>query len=344
MAALGDYREAGPQTVRETRLPWSQGIKRRFGIDQLQWIVLTEVIFPNATSDRSVEMALAYCKVRNLDVFKRPVHIVQVHDDVAMRTVDTVWPGISELRTTAMRTGQFAGFDQTEFGPDQEARIGGVMLSYPEWARCTVHRVLAHSRVAFVGPKVFWSESYGRDTMDTFSPNSIWRRRPRGQLEKCAEAAALRRAFPEELGSEYAAEEVDGRPLACRTGNRAAAIDIRRRLEARPRSNGRGFSTTDVEGALKVPPPDFEAGERRPEESRQTSDEHKSCTEGPALRESARSVDQRDIARAIFDGRRGAEGLSGSNIARGISGPVLDERAPLVGLRQGTSSPMSSAD
>ena len=41
-------------------------------------------------------------------------------------------------------------------------------------------------------------------------PNHVWERRPDGQLEKCAEAAALRRAFPEELGNEYTAEEMEG--------------------------------------------------------------------------------------------------------------------------------------
>jgi phage recombination protein Bet len=232
-------------------LPWNRGIKRRFGIDRLQWIVLTEVIFPNAASERSIEMALAYCKVRNLDVFKRPVHIVQVHDNVATRSIDTVWPGISELRTTAMRTGQFAGFNEAEFGPEQDERIGDVMVRYPEWARCTVFRMLSGKRVAFVGPKVFWLETYGREAQDAISPNLIWRRRPRGQLEKCAEAAALRRAFPEELGSEYAAEEIDGRPIGALVKNREMATDIRWRLESRSPSASSGFSTSEIESVLR---------------------------------------------------------------------------------------------
>ncbi len=32
------------------------------------------------------------------------------------------------------------------------------------------------------------------------SPNKMWKQRPYGQIGKCAEAAALRRAFPEEIG------------------------------------------------------------------------------------------------------------------------------------------------
>ena len=36
---------------------------------------------------------------------------------------------------------------------------------------------------------------------------------PRGQLDKAAEAAALRAAFPEELGNDYAAEEMEGQVI-----------------------------------------------------------------------------------------------------------------------------------
>ena len=38
----------------------------------------------------------------------------------------------------------------------------------------------------------------------------MWANRPVGQLEKCAEAGALRRAFPEEIGNALTAEEMDG--------------------------------------------------------------------------------------------------------------------------------------
>jgi hypothetical protein len=38
----------------------------------------------------------------------------------------------------------------------------------------------------------------------------MWSNRPVGQLEKCAEAGALRRAFPEEIGNALTAEEMEG--------------------------------------------------------------------------------------------------------------------------------------
>jgi RecT family len=38
----------------------------------------------------------------------------------------------------------------------------------------------------------------------------MWSNRPVGHLEKCAEAGALRRAFPDEIGNALTAEEMEG--------------------------------------------------------------------------------------------------------------------------------------
>ncbi|EGF96778.1 phage recombination protein Bet [Brevundimonas diminuta] len=196
--------------IQGPRLPYHPAVEERFGVDQGSWRVLTDAVFPAAERPESIIMALAYCRARNLDIFKKPIQIVPIYDSKRRCMVDTVWPGIAELRTTAMRTGSFAGFDDTEYGPLVEESLSGVTVRYPEWAQCTVYRLIAGQRVPFVGPKVFWIETYATAKRDTKAPNSMWAKRPRGQLEKCAEAAALRRAFPEEIGNEYAAEEVEG--------------------------------------------------------------------------------------------------------------------------------------
>jgi hypothetical protein len=56
---------------------------------------------------------------RGLDPFKRPVHIVPVWNSSLGREVETVWPSINELETTAARTGAWAGIDPPDFGPLQ---------------------------------------------------------------------------------------------------------------------------------------------------------------------------------------------------------------------------------
>lgn len=206
------------------RLPYHDAVNERFNVDVGAWKVLVESVFPAARSPDSVVMALSYCKRRNLDIFKRPVHIVPMWDAKKNDYVETVWPGISELRTTAFRTGQYAGCDEAEFGPDKTREFKGtvgrgqyeqsktISVTFPEWGRTTVWRLVGSVRMAFVGPKVYWLESYGKQGKSEL-PNDMWAKRPRGQLEKCLEAAALRKAFPEELGNELTADEMAGQTI-----------------------------------------------------------------------------------------------------------------------------------
>jgi phage recombination protein Bet len=143
---------------------------------------------------------------------------------VAGKMIETVWPGISELRTTAFRTGQYAGMPAPDFGPTIEHTFKGkagrgkskgqersLTLQFPEWCRVTITRELTGKERSFVGPKVYWCEAYAK-WADTDVPNEMWSNRPVGQLEKCAEAGALRRAFPEEIGNALTAEEMEGQP------------------------------------------------------------------------------------------------------------------------------------
>jgi hypothetical protein len=60
--------------------------------------------------------------------------------------------------------------------------------------------------------KEFWKENYatkgGKEK--SVAPNAMWTKRPYGQIAKCAEAQALRKAFPE-IGSEPTADEMEGK-------------------------------------------------------------------------------------------------------------------------------------
>ncbi len=197
--------------IRPPRLPYPAAVEERFGIDKAGWKALVEAVFPAAQSADSVILALSYCKARKLDPFKRVIHIVPVWDSQQKRMVETVWPGIAELRTTAFRTGDYAGRDPSEFGPTQSRKVGSVQIEFPEWAQVTVYRMVKGVRCPFPGPRVYWLEAYAQQKRDDPSPNSMWAKRARGQLDKCAEAAALRAAFPEEIGGEMIDDEAHGR-------------------------------------------------------------------------------------------------------------------------------------
>lgn len=221
MNATAQQQNTNVVQLAPARLAMSPSIAKEYEITAPQWRVLVEQTFPNAKSIEGVLMALEYCRARNLDILKRPVHIVPMWDSKKKQYVETVWPGISEIRTTAHRTGEYAGCDDTEFGPEITTVFQGrvkegtnwvdreVTVKHPEWAKVTVYRLVKGHRVAFSGPKVFWKEAaatIGKSDL----PNDMWRKRTYGQLDKCAEAAALRKAFPEEIGGEYTAEEMHG--------------------------------------------------------------------------------------------------------------------------------------
>ena len=200
--------------VSPPRLLYHPDIEERFGIDRASWRALTDAVFPSASTTDAVILALSYCKARKLDPFKKPVQIVPMWDAKRKMLVDTVWPGIGELRTTAFRTGQYAGRDAAIFGDTRTMVLAeGVEVSYPEWCEVVVYRMLHGVRCAFHGPRVYWLETYATKGRDSNAPNAMWFKRPNGQLEKCAEAASLRAAFPEELGNEYAAEEMEGKVI-----------------------------------------------------------------------------------------------------------------------------------
>lgn len=209
--------------IAPARLPYHPAIENTFGVDRSQWRALTDSIFPLAKTTEAVILALSYCKARHLDVMKKPVHIVPMWNGELGREVETVWPAITEHRITAHRTGVYAGSDRTVFGPTitekfqatvKKGKQAGKKLeatvTFPEFAEITVYRIVQGERVAFPGPRIYYREFFGM-TMGEPVPNARWARSASQMLEKCAEAAALRKAFTEEIGGEPIAEEMEGR-------------------------------------------------------------------------------------------------------------------------------------
>jgi len=174
--------------------------------------VLATSLYPGAAVN-SIKMVLGYCKAAGLDPMQKPVHIVPMWDSKIGMMRDVVMPGIGLYRTQAARTG-CAGVSEPEFGPDIVETLGGANITYPAWCKVTVKRRLASGEIAEFTAKELWKENYavkgGKDR--SIAPNAMWTKRPYGQLAKCAEAQALRKAFPE-IGSEPTADEMEGKIL-----------------------------------------------------------------------------------------------------------------------------------
>lgn len=174
--------------------------------------VLQSSLYPGA-NPASIKMVLGYCKASGLDPMQKPVHIVPMWDAKSGGMRDVVMPGIGLYRTQAARTG-CAGVTEPEFGPDVTEVIGNVQITYPAWCRVTVKRKLSGGEIVDFTAKEFWKENYaikgGKEK--SIAPNAMWQKRPYGQIAKCAEAQALRKAFPE-IGSEPTADEMAGKSL-----------------------------------------------------------------------------------------------------------------------------------
>lgn len=171
--------------------------------------VLRNSLYPGA-QDSSIKLVIGYCKASQLDPMQKPVHIVPIWDGKAKQMRDVVMPGIGLYRTQAARSGQYAGVSEPEFGEDATETLDGVSITYPKWCRVTVRRLLANGVVVDFTAKELWKENYATQKRDSAAPNAMWSRRPYAQLAKCAEAQALRKAFPE-FGSQPTADEMEGK-------------------------------------------------------------------------------------------------------------------------------------
>ena len=175
--------------------------------------ILSASLYPGA-NPASIGMVLGYCRAAGLDPMQKPVHIVPMWDGKAGQMRDVVMPGIGLYRVQASRSQQMAGISEPEFGPMLTQTIGGAEITFPEWCRVTVKRLMPGGLVADFTAIEYWLENYaikgGKEK--SVAPNAMWTKRPRGQIAKCAEAQALRKAFPE-IGAMPTAEEMEGRAL-----------------------------------------------------------------------------------------------------------------------------------
>lgn len=175
--------------------------------------VLAQSLYPGA-SVPNIKMVLEYCRAAKLDPMQKPVHIVPMWDRNLGGMRDVIMPGIGLYRIQAARSGRLAGISEPEFGPEIESEIGGQVCRYPEWCKVIVRRELPSGTIAEFTAIEYWLENYavkgGKEK--SIAPNAMWTKRPRGQLAKCAQAQALRMAFPE-IGAAPTAEEMEGKTI-----------------------------------------------------------------------------------------------------------------------------------
>lgn len=109
---------------------------------------------------------------------------------------------IDGLRAIADRTGAYAGSDDAVFSNSEKLFKNQDLEDKPDvMATVTVYKFVQGVRVAFTA-SARWSEYYP-------GPSGLWESKSHIMLAKCAEAMALRKGFPTQLGGLYATEEME---------------------------------------------------------------------------------------------------------------------------------------
>jgi phage recombination protein Bet len=141
---------------------------------------------------------LNVCKIKRLDPFTGQVHCVKRWDRDMGREKMAIQVGIDGFRVIAARSNELAGISEPEFDTEEE--------SHPNWAHVVVYRYGRENEKIPYAAKARYSEYV--QTKKDGTPNHMWANKPYIMLGKCAEALALRKAFPDELSGMYSDEEM----------------------------------------------------------------------------------------------------------------------------------------
>lgn len=157
-------------------------IKLEFTEEQVK--LIKSQIAPKA-SDNELALFLYQAKRTGLDPLARQIYCLPIGGKMSIQT------SIDGFRVVAERSGDYAGQDEPEF-IEKDGKL--------ECAKVRVYRWKGEQRyLAAVG--VAYMSEYKQS-----SP--MWTKMPHTMLAKCAEALALRKAYPQDLSGIYTGDEM----------------------------------------------------------------------------------------------------------------------------------------
>lgn len=144
---------------------------------------------------------LNFAQRTGLDPFARQIYMIGRNSQGGKKW--TIQASIDGLRIVAERSGDYAGQVGPEFcGSDGVWRDVWIGTEPPVACRVGVLRQGFQAPLYAVA---YWDEYV---QMSQGKPTSMWASKPKLMLAKCAEALALRKAFPNDLAGLYTADEM----------------------------------------------------------------------------------------------------------------------------------------
>lgn len=148
-------------------------------------------------NDEDLYYFMYVAKRTGLDPMIKQIYPVYRWDTRVGAEKMTIQVGIDGMRLVAERTGKYAGSDDAIFDAEDQ--------THPNKATVTVKKIM-NGAVIETTASARWTE-YAQTTKDG-KLMGLWAKMPYLMLAKCAEALALRKAFPNELSGIYTTEEM----------------------------------------------------------------------------------------------------------------------------------------